>query len=486
MMTARQKTRLTTIASLLLLSMTAVAEDGMPALLQFAEQYHTQANTPPASTVTQEKTRVQTRSAKSTSPSRTSDTLTMRQTLRQREQQLTQQRIVLHNQTAELTKLREALKTMQARESKTNEVPTKTVDLSPLQQLVGGLYQAVKATPNAQQQIELLRQAQQQTKQDQMALAQSQEQVGMITRQLTELQARLNEKVEDLKMQRSSSQQQVSRMNERLEQLTRDKQQLEDDVSNLRAQTKWLPKPDTLKQPKGRLAYAAGTALGRDIIGLLEERQILGISVDRQIVLAGVTDAFSGQYQLASDILARALAESESTIRTAQELATADQIKIDEAYMATFSKQHGAKQSPSGFWYKVDYAGDTPIAGDAIVDVVVKESLTDGTVIQDMDLMGNVLSQPLSAYPPLFREAIKLLKNHGSLTLVVPPNLAYGEAGYLPKVPPNAMMVYVLRIEDSKAAQASSPPPFPQGRYWQENQRQQRCFAHEKTTTICN
>ena len=81
----------------------------------------------------------------------------------------------------------------------------------------------------------------------------------------------------------------------------------------------------------------------------------------------------------------------------------------------------------------------------------MKEKLTDGTVIQDMDLSGKVLSQPLSEYPPLFREAISHLHNHGSLTMVVPPALAYGETGYPPKVPPNATMVYELRIDNSQA-----------------------------------
>lgn len=82
------------------------------------------------------------------------------------------------------------------------------------------------------------------------------------------------------------------------------------------------------------------------------------------------------------------------------------------------------------------------------MDIVVKESLTDGSVIQDMDRSGKVMSQPLSAYPPLFREAIGHLKNHGSLTMVVPPALAYGETGYAPQIPPNATMVYELRIVD--------------------------------------
>lgn len=32
--------------------------------------------------------------------------------------------------------------------------------------------------------------------------------------------------------------------------------------------------------------------------------------------------------------------------------------------------------------------------------------------------------------------------------MVVPPALAYGETGYAPQIPPNATMVYELRIVD--------------------------------------
>ncbi|CAI1114882.1 FKBP-type peptidyl-prolyl cis-trans isomerase fkpA precursor [Serratia entomophila] len=224
------------------------------------------------------------------------------------------------------------------------------------------------------------------------------------------------------------------------------------DVAALQGRAKWLAKPQALSKPAGQQAYAAGGALGRDILAMLNERKGRGIDMERQTVLAGVVDAFAGQYQLTTDVLTRALAESEAAVNTARAKAIAGQQKKGESFVADFKKQTGVKQSPAGFWYRVDYAGDAPLRDADIVDVVVKEALTDGTVIQDMSLSGNVLSQPLSAYPPLFREAIGHLKNHGSLTMVVPPALAYGEDGYPPKVPPNATMVYELRIDNSKAA----------------------------------
>lgn len=64
-----------------------------------------------------------------------------------------------------------------------------------------------------------------------------------------------------------------------------------------------------------------------------------------------------------------------------------------------------------------------------------------------MELAGTVISQPLTRYPPLFRAAIEKLQRHGSITLVVPPALAYGKQGSH-RQSPDATMIYTLRIAD--------------------------------------
>ncbi|WP_243810278.1 FKBP-type peptidyl-prolyl cis-trans isomerase N-terminal domain-containing protein [Serratia marcescens] len=226
-------------------------------------------------------------------------------------------------------------------------------------------------------------------------------------------------------------------------------QALQDELSGLRSRAKWLPEVKTLKKKPEQQSYAAGVALGRDIQTMLAERKNWGITPDKTMLLAGVIDTFSGHYQLSDAQLTRALAESEKAVNDARNQAAKTQTSKGEAFVAEFKKKKGTQKSPAGFWYRIDYAGDETIAENARVDIVVKESLTDGSVIQDMDRSGKVMSQPLSAYPPLFREAIGHLKNHGSLTMVVPPALAYGETGYAPQIPPNATMVYELRIVDA-------------------------------------
>ncbi|MDP8704939.1 FKBP-type peptidyl-prolyl cis-trans isomerase N-terminal domain-containing protein [Serratia marcescens] len=225
-------------------------------------------------------------------------------------------------------------------------------------------------------------------------------------------------------------------------------QALREELDGLRSRAKWLPDAQALGKKPAQQSYAAGVALGRDIQTMLAERKNWGINPDKTVLLAGVIDTFNGHYQLSDAQLTRALAESEKAVNDARNQAAKVQTSKGEAFVTEFKKKKGTQKSPSGFWYRIDYAGDEAIKENARVDIVVKESLTDGSVIQDMDRSGKVMSQPLSAYPPLFREAIGHLKNHGSLTMVVPPALAYGETGYAPQIPPNATMVYELRIVD--------------------------------------
>ncbi len=227
------------------------------------------------------------------------------------------------------------------------------------------------------------------------------------------------------------------------------------ELANVRAETAALRAKgpvqvtgDMLKATQPREDYAAGVSLGEEILQMQEERYRWGVTSDKQMILAGIADTFTGKRMLADDDLNKILATAEKKVTEAREKISAAQRKKGATYVSELKKDKRVYQAPSGFWYRIDYAGDMKIPSNASVDVVVKETLVDGTVIQDMEASGVTLSLPIADFPPLFKEAISLLKNHGSMTLVVPPELAYGEQGYPPKVPPNATMIYTLRIAE--------------------------------------
>ncbi|WP_368908202.1 FKBP-type peptidyl-prolyl cis-trans isomerase N-terminal domain-containing protein [Serratia marcescens] len=337
--------------------------------------------------------------------------------------------------------------------------------------------EAAKAAAELQQQLTQLQkerdgqrqQAEQQEQNLKMALAQQKAEAAKATaelqQQLATLQGKNKTQTEQAKaleqrlaalttenaqtvQLRNKAAQQADKTATELAAAQQAQQALREELDGLRSRAKWLPESQTLKKKPEQQSYAAGVALGRDIQTMLAERKNWGITPDKTVLLAGVIDTFSGHYQLSDAQLTSALAESEKAVNDARNQAAKTQTSKGEAFVAEFKKKKGTQKSPAGFWYRIDYAGDEAIKENARVDIVVKESLTDGRVIQDMDRSGKVMSQPLSAYPPLFREAIGHLKNHGSLTMVVPPALAYGETGYAPQIPPNATMVYELRIVD--------------------------------------
>lgn len=249
---------------------------------------------------------------------------------------------------------------------------------------------------------------------------------------------------------------------------------LKSSLDELKVKMTQMPVVDTeqLSTAEKQQTYAAGVMMGRDILSLQAANALSGIKTDNRVLLAGVRDALNHQELLNENALQTALSQAEQSIRKARLEAATRWKKAGAAWLESFKKQKGVQKAGSGFWYRIEHAGDGELISgdDTVVDVVVVEKLTDGTVIEDMDARGTVISQPLGEYPPVFRSALLLLKNHGTVTVAAPPELAYGDEGYPPRVPPGATMVYTIRVEDAKAENTSP-----------DKQKDRNAVASEKT-----
>lgn len=223
------------------------------------------------------------------------------------------------------------------------------------------------------------------------------------------------------------------------------------DITKLTEQIAKMQSGDTkkveldLKQPKQQQAYAIGISLGDDVLQELTTRAAQGVPIERDVVLRGIEDIFADKVAL--DEVSRNKALEEATQKVYKNLNKLEQQASAEGkkYQEKFAKQKGVELK-DGVYSKIDYAGQGAIKPDDIVTVVMKETLPDGTIINDMEVAGKVWSQPLSAYPPIFKGPLQRLGNHGSITIVVPPELAYGSQGLPPKIPPGATMTYNVRI----------------------------------------
>ncbi|WP_421507617.1 FKBP-type peptidyl-prolyl cis-trans isomerase N-terminal domain-containing protein [Erwinia rhapontici] len=205
---------------------------------------------------------------------------------------------------------------------------------------------------------------------------------------------------------------------------------------------------EQLKQKSAREGYAIGMSLGDEILQMQQDNNSWGTATEKNLVLAGIVDAFKGQAKLSTDVLQDTLSEVSNREKKDQEKLISHLDEATKKYLNNFTKMKKTKKSPSGVWYNISYEGDAPIPENATLDVVVKESLTNGVVVTDMDSTNTMLTQPIADFPPVFREALQKLKNHGSIKIVVPPELAYKDKGFPPKIPPNATIIYDLRIAE--------------------------------------
>ncbi|VGP78119.1 FKBP-type peptidyl-prolyl cis-trans isomerase FkpA [Klebsiella quasipneumoniae subsp. similipneumoniae] len=170
-------------------------------------------------------------------------------------------------------------------------------------------------------------------------------------------------------------------------------------------------------------------------------------------MLQGIEDAFSGQLRLGEQERNKALFDISQQVFQNLNKIEQKNISAGQKYQQAFARKKGVVFK-EGVYSRIDYPGKGKISGNDLVTVVIKEMLTDGTVINDMETKDQALTQKLDAYPPVFRGPLKRLQNHGSVTLVVPPDKAYGSKGLPPKIPPGATMVYSVRIVDSQPAPA--------------------------------
>lgn len=217
---------------------------------------------------------------------------------------------------------------------------------------------------------------------------------------------------------------------------------------------------DLTKEPQ-QLAYSIGVSMGEDVLKLLSTRSSQGVKVSKDTVLKGIQDTFSGTIALDEKVRNKALFNVSKKVF--QNLNKIEQQMISEGkkYQQEFVKQERVVFK-DGVYSRIDYMGEGKLLDNDTVTVTVKETLIDGTVINDMEAEGTVWSQPLKSYPPVFLGPIKRLGNHGSITIVIPPELAYGSEGWAPKIPPGATMVYSVRIVDTTAAeqQAKNSDPY--------------------------
>jgi FKBP-type peptidyl-prolyl cis-trans isomerase FklB len=186
-------------------------------------------------------------------------------------------------------------------------------------------------------------------------------------------------------------------------------------------------------------SYLMGYSSGMQIL------QRLGPVVDKAALQAGFAEALAGQASRVSQTEAEAAFQVMSKALDAK-LAEAGAAagKAGDQYRAENAKRVGVKTTASGLQYEILKAGAGP--ADKKVKTHYHGMLTDGSVFDSSVDRGEPVSFPVNGVIKGWIEALTMMPVGSKWRLVIPPNLAYGEAGSPPAIPPSATLVFEVEL----------------------------------------
>lgn len=204
----------------------------------------------------------------------------------------------------------------------------------------------------------------------------------------------------------------------------------------------------SLNSEEQRRAYASGVTLARYLQENMAQQRKLHITLDPNIVLAGIVDAFANDIKMDDNAVRQTMAVFDEQVNVLNK-AKAEQEALREREMgqvfwSNFERQDGVKKSRSGLLYRVDKkSSGAAISDNDVVEVELTGTLVNGTVFEKT---ANPIRLKVSDVIPALRSAIKLAGRGGEARVVIPPEQGYGAKGAQPGIPPYATLIFDVKV----------------------------------------
>ena len=194
--------------------------------------------------------------------------------------------------------------------------------------------------------------------------------------------------------------------------------------------------------------YALGTNLAMQVGGqgnfktLLEEDEL-------DIVLEAFCENLKGTATLDERVVLTKYGQQLNKILGDRTESIVDKVKKDgDEFIANFMDcNEEAVKTDSGLIYYEMTAGEgaQPELANT-VEVHYHGTLTDGTVFDSSVDRGQTISFPLGGVIKGWQEGLAMMKEGGKATLVIPADLAYGDAGSGDTIPPGATLKFEVEL----------------------------------------
>lgn len=194
-----------------------------------------------------------------------------------------------------------------------------------------------------------------------------------------------------------------------------------------------------------RISYAIGI---NTATGMAQELLQLNVDIDPDAVAQGIIDIFSGSdLRMTNEEMTATLTEFQEMVIQQQEEASKQNMEQGEKFMQQFGEQEGVVTTESGLMYRVmiEGTGKKPTATDTVV-VHYRGSLVNGRIFDDSQQRGEPATFSLSGIIPGWQEVLQLMTEGSTWEVVIPSNLAYGERGAPPSIPPNSALVFTIEL----------------------------------------
>ncbi len=196
-----------------------------------------------------------------------------------------------------------------------------------------------------------------------------------------------------------------------------------------------------MKDEKAQYSYAIGYQIAKN----MKEQKV---EIDAKAFNAAMTDVMGDKKaRLSDEERMNALRKMSESRRADDSKVAEENLKTGKAFLDANKAKEGVKTTASGLQYKViaEGKGKQPKATDT-VEVHYRGKLIDGKEFDSSYARNQPAQFPVRAVIPGWTEALQMMKEGAKYELTIPAELAYGERGQPPQIPPNSVLTFEVEL----------------------------------------